>query len=143
MYVYSNSLKEISRNNIIKVEEFSEYDVKEDLIKIIKQAKEKIIGINFNENKFIKDLINAVPIFVKEGNEYRWAHKSFQEYFAAMYISYDSKNNQSAILNKISEKDKIQKYYNVLDFCYDIDYKKFIRVLVFPVLKLMIWLILI
>lgn len=108
---------------------------KEDLIKIIKQAKEKIIGINFNENKFIKDLINAVPIFVKEGNEYRWAHKSFQEYFAAMYISYDSKNNQSAILNKISEKDKIQKYYNVLDFCYDIDYKKFIRVLVFPVLK--------
>lgn len=108
---------------------------KEDFIKIIKQAKEKVIGINFNENKFIKDVIHAVPIFVKEGNEYRWAHKSFQEYFAAMYISYDSKDNQSALLNKISEKDKIQKYYNVLDFCYDIDYKKFIREIVFPILK--------
>lgn len=107
---------------------------KEEFIEIIKQAKEKIIGINFNENKFIKDIIHAVPIFIKEGNEYRWAHKSFQEYFAAMYISYDSKNKQSLILSKISEKDKIRTYYNVLDFCYDIDYKKFIRAILLPIL---------
>jgi hypothetical protein len=108
---------------------------KEEFIKIIYQARQKNIGINFNENKFILDITYSVPIFIKEGTEYRWAHKSFQEYFAACYISYDAKEKESLILKKMIEKDRIQKYYNILDFCYDINYKEFIRTIMYPIIN--------
>lgn len=108
---------------------------KEEFIKIVRLAKEKNIGIDFNESKFIRDLISAVPIFIKEGNEYRWAHKSFQEYFAASYIYNDCKVNYEEILKKLVLKDNIAKYYNVLDFYYDIDYKGFKRCILYPIAK--------
>lgn len=108
---------------------------KEEFIEIVKQAKQKNIGIDFNETKFIRDLISAVPIFIKEGNEYRWAHKSFQEYFAASYIYNDCKGSYELILEKLILKENIAKYYNILDFYYDIDYKGFKRCILYPIIK--------
>lgn len=108
---------------------------KEEFIKIVRQAKQKNMGIDFNEGKFIRDLISAVPIFIKEGNEYRWAHKSFQEYFAASYIYNDCKVTYEEILKKLVLKDNIAKYYNILDFYYDIDYKGFERYILYPIAK--------
>ncbi|HFL3675375.1 TPA: NACHT domain-containing NTPase [Clostridioides difficile] len=107
---------------------------KEDFIKIIYNSKKKIMGVEFNENDLIYDLTHNVPIFVKDGVEYRWSHKSFQEYFAASYICLDS-DEKNAILNKISIGNKIAKYYNLLDFCYDMDYKNFTRSVIYSKIK--------
>ncbi|HBG4726924.1 TPA: NACHT domain-containing protein [Clostridioides difficile] len=106
---------------------------KEELINIIHNSKRKNIGLEFNENDLVYDLIHNVPIFIKDGIEYRWSHKSFQEYFAACYICYDS-DEKSDLLIKISEGDKVRKYYNVLDFCYDIDYKSFAKHIIYPLI---------
>lgn len=108
---------------------------KEDLIEIIKKAKRKNIDISFNENEFIYDITHSVPIFTKDGIKYRWSHKSFQEYFAASYISIDAKEKQQKLLIALSSEDKINKYYNVLDFCYDIDYKQFSKTIIYPLLE--------
>ena len=108
---------------------------KEEFIKIVRLAKQKNIGIDFNESKFIEDLINAVPIFRIEGDKYRWVHKSFQEYFAASYIYNDCKANYDKILKKLVLNENILKYYNVLDFYYDIDYKGFKRCILYPIIK--------
>lgn len=108
---------------------------KEELIDIVNQAKKKVTGIEFNANNFIDDVISAVPLFIKDGIEYKWSHKSFQEYFAACYISYDGKDKQSLFLKRMIEMDRIEKYYNVLDFCYDIDYKEFMRTIIYPIIK--------
>lgn len=108
---------------------------KEDLVEIIKKAKRKSIDIEFNENDFIYDVTHSVPIFVKDGIEYRWSHKSFQEYFAASYICIDVKEKQEELLRIMSSAEKIYKYYNVLDFCYDIDYKQFARIIIYPTIK--------
>ncbi|MDI2980923.1 NB-ARC domain-containing protein [Clostridioides difficile] len=107
---------------------------KEELINIIYNSKRKNIGLEFNENDLLYDLIHNVPVFVKDGIEYRWSHKSFQEYFAASYICYDS-DEKSMLLKKMSEGNRINKYYNVLDFCYDIDYKSFMRSIILPTIK--------
>ncbi|HFL3543740.1 TPA: NACHT domain-containing NTPase [Clostridioides difficile] len=107
---------------------------KEELMNIVNNSKRKNIGLEFNENDLVYDLIHNVPVFIKEGIEYRWSHKSFQEYFAASYICYDS-NEKSTLLREISEVNKINKYYNVLDFCYDIDYKRFMRSVILPVIE--------
>ncbi|HFL3863133.1 TPA: NACHT domain-containing NTPase [Clostridioides difficile] len=107
---------------------------KEELINIIHNSKRKNIGLEFNENDLLYDLIHNVPVFVKDGIDYRWSHKSFQEYFAASYICYDS-DEKSILLKKMSEGNRINKYYNVLDFCYDIDYKNFARCVIYSKIK--------
>lgn len=108
---------------------------REKLLEYLRKVKEKALELDFKESDFIYDLEFIVPLFLKEGNEYRWCHKSFQEYFAASYIYLDSKENQERILSKIIEIDKIEKYYNVLDFYYDMDYKGFLRTIIYPMIN--------
>ncbi|CEP88596.1 Predicted NTPase (NACHT family) [[Clostridium] sordellii] len=108
---------------------------RETLISIIDNAKENIIGIEFKPSDLIYDLTHSVPIFIKEGNQYRWVHKSFQDYFAASYIWLDSKSNLEKILNIISNEGKIDKYYSVLDFYYDMDYTSFTQYIILPILQ--------
>lgn len=108
---------------------------KEEFIKIINMAKKKNIDVDFNENDFIFDVTHSVPVFAKDGIEYRWSHKSFQEYFAASYICVDAKEKQQELFIKMSEERSINKYYNVLDFCYDIDYKQFVRIIIYPIIN--------
>lgn len=108
---------------------------RETLIDSLQRVKKKVLEINFNECDFIYDLEHIVPLFTKEGNEYRWCHKSFQEYFAASYICSDAKEKQHQLLAIISNEDNKYKYYNVLDFCYDIDYKQFAKAIIYPILQ--------
>lgn len=108
---------------------------KEEFIDLIKQAKKKNNDLNLNVSNLVYDLTHSVPVFVKEGVKYRWSHKSFQEYFAASYIYYDCKEQHEALLKKIIQKDNVQKYYNILDFYYDIDYKGFKRVILYPIIN--------
>lgn len=59
--------------------------------------KDKILSyiekaINFSEiktdkNLFLDDLLDTVCVIVKDGNSYSFAHRSFQEYFSAFFIS--------------------------------------------------------
>jgi hypothetical protein len=107
---------------------------KEELINIVHNSKIKNRGIEFNENDLVYDLIHNVPIFIKDGIEYRWSHKSFQEYFAASYVCYDS-DEKTTLLRKMFEGNKMNRYYNVLDFCYDIDYKSFMRSIILPTIE--------
>jgi predicted NACHT family NTPase len=96
----------------------------QELLQFIKKAKEKSIGIEFSESSFVTDLISSVPLFVEDGLKIKWAHKSFQDFFAAEYLAYDGskeeKLNQIYLLKKAS-------YLNILDLFYEIDYKTFRR----------------
>lgn len=88
---------------------------------------------DFNSRDIIKDLLKVVPFFLKEGNEYRWVHKSFQEFFLAKYI-YSSEKRKK-YLHKISNEKNIGKFYNVLDFYYDIDIDGFEKYIIMPFLN--------
>jgi hypothetical protein len=79
--------------------------------------------------------LHSVPLFTQEGNEYKWCHKSFQEYFAASFICIDAKNKQGDYLKKLSQEDKIEKYFNVLDFCYDLDDKQFKHEIIYDLIE--------
>lgn len=91
-------------------------------------------GYDFSIRDIIYDLLNVVPLFIKEGGEYRWIHKSFQEYFLARYI-YVSGNKKEKLLKEISDEDKIDKLFNVLDFYYDIDVEDFEKYILLPLLE--------
>lgn len=95
-----------------------------EILKIIKQA----IGLmnyheEISENDFLEDLLHAVPILVKDGIEYKWAHKSFAEYYAAYFICFIEKDHENQIIYSIMNSSNNLDYHNVLDFCYDMDPK--------------------
>lgn len=103
-----------------------------ELLKFISNSKMKCVNINFKESNYLDDLLTTVPIFVKDGNQIKWAHKSIQDYFAAEYITYDSRKEE--ILNKIynSEKDN---YINIIDLIYELDPKLFRKIIYQPLLN--------
>lgn len=106
---------------------------KEKMYRMLDTVLNKLHEIKFNKDDFIKDIIQKVPIFVDEGNEIRWAHKSFQDYFASCYIYYDLKETQHKVLEVMSHK--FRQYYNILDIYYDLDIKGFSRYITYPILK--------
>lgn len=106
---------------------------KDDLLKLINQTRDALPGIVFNSNDFLKDLLSKVPLFVQDGHQYRWTHKSIQDYFSAQYICLDTKEKQGPIMEKIAfDKNISDKYINILDLCHDIDYASFRKFILYP-----------
>jgi hypothetical protein len=88
----------------------------------VEKAKSNYSNLTFKVSEYIEDLISTVPLFIREGNLYRWSHKSLQDYFAAEYIVYSEfKYN---ILNQIYVNKKLE-YFNILQLIFELDYKVF------------------
>lgn len=100
---------------------------KDEIIGIIDKAKKSCGDLpKFSSNDFLKDALSAVPLFCNVGfDKYKWVHKSLMEYFAAMFISDDAKENQDIILSAIYDSNQVSRYVNMLDIYYDIDNKGF------------------
>lgn len=109
---------------------------KDEILALIRKAKIFCVDLNFNESDFLKDLLSTVPLFTQDGNYFRWAHKSLQEYFAAQFIYLDSKGQQSKILLQLYNKPSLDKFINILDLYYDIDTKTFRSTILFELLQL-------
>jgi len=108
---------------------------KDEILKLIEQSKKFCIGLSFDASDFLTDLLKTVPLFTQDGIYYRWAHKSLHEYFAAQFIYMDSKEKQNEILLGIYNHAQVEKFTNVLDLYYDMDYKTFRNVIEYCLLK--------
>lgn len=111
-----------------------EFD-RDELNSLIKMAIGFYPNINISSKDFLYDILHAVPLFVEEGIKYKWAHKSFSEYFAADFICFEIKEKERDVLKNILMAENNQKYYNILDFIYDMDYKAIIEYIIYPTLK--------
>lgn len=107
---------------------------KETILKEIENAKVFCANLNFKKSDFFKDLQTSVPLFCKDGNEYKWVHKSLMEYFAARFIADDAREKQDKILTGIFRSEYANKYLNLLDLYYDIDNHGFIKNIELPLL---------
>lgn len=105
---------------------------KEQILNSIGRAKAFCGNLYFSESDFLRDMVTSVPLFCKEGNDYKWVHKSLMEYFAANFIFCDAKQQQDTILTAIVKSHSFKKYYNMLDIYYDIDYNGFSKNIILP-----------
>lgn len=105
------------------------------ILSAIRDAKKFCGNLEFRDSGFLKDLITTVPLFIKDGTEFKWAHKSLMEYFAARFIADEAKEYQDKILTAINRSDSVEKYINMLDLYYDIDYKGFSKGFLLPFLE--------
>ncbi|MEZ9822669.1 NACHT domain-containing NTPase [Shewanella sp. 10N.286.45.A1] len=79
-------------------------------------------GINTSSVNFVKDLTTTVPLFLKEGSNMRWSHKSLMEYFASMFICNDTKEKQQTLLLHLYGSAEWSTYANIFELCADIDF---------------------
>lgn len=109
---------------------------KDSILGLISYAKEKYKGLFlFSESNFLDDLLLAVPLFTRDGTEYKWAHKSLMEYFAARYVAEDTKQNQDKYLDAIYKSEHLDRYVNMLDLYFDIDEQGFSKSIMLPLLN--------
>ncbi|MFB9862214.1 hypothetical protein [Rufibacter immobilis] len=105
------------------------------IINIIDKAKVYLSDLNFKASDFLKDLLNTVPLFKREGNYIKWGHKSLQDYFCAKLLWIDAKENQEEILKKIYKDQDNSRFYNMLDIFYELDPKSFEVNIIYWLLK--------
>lgn len=109
---------------ILKKDSFNRHE----LITAIEDSKINIIKkgytIDFHADAFLRDILETVPFILKDGLDYKWIHKSFQEYFVAQYI-YNDSNDKKTYLEGMYHSQNPSRYYNILDFYYDIDMVSF------------------
>lgn len=100
----------------------------------IQQAREKFDRFNFTVENFQEDLTQSVCMLVKEGGAYRFSHRSFQEYFAAVYTCKLVDDVQSKLLlNWIQESDSVfyDSYFTML---FDLQSEKVNKIILCPIL---------
>ncbi|MDI9521021.1 MAG: NACHT domain-containing protein [Bacillota bacterium] len=87
----------------------SDYEFCEsNLIDYICAAQKKIsTKKSFEALSYIKDLTSSVCMLVFEGLKYRFSHRSFQEYFAALYTTQLSDEKQKRLLLPWIGKDML------------------------------------
>ena len=92
-------------------------------------------GIIVDSAAYKADLLDTVPLLVRDGPMFRWAHKSLQEYFTAQYICFDSKESQAELLIQMYRSEKVANYLNLLTLCFDTDPKVFRHSVVRQILR--------
>lgn len=105
-----------------------------DLLDIIEKARKLSCISLVSSEAMMHDLLHAVPLLCQDGINYKWVHRSMQEYFAADFINRDSGIKKSAILNALIQSSHIDSYMNLLELYGDLDSETFLRIIVLPVL---------
>lgn len=64
------------------------------------EASQNITGLLCEKEAYLQDLIQAVCLLVQDGLQIVFAHRSFQEYFAARFISHATPEVQKQLIHK-------------------------------------------
>jgi hypothetical protein len=100
---------------------------KHELISATAEEALKAVDIEEDSESFLNDIIKITCLIVKDGEEYRFIHKSVQEYYAACYI----KNKPDIVSRKIYERmfssPASYKWNHELQFLGEIDTYRFFK----------------
>lgn len=95
------------------------YDSSE-LVRFIEAACERS-DITADPKRVSQDLLKSVPIFLRDGREVKWSHKSFQEYFASLYIHGDMGALRDELIKKMFNSPDVDKYREIFRFLGECD----------------------
>lgn len=91
---------------------------------------------NFNSEAYIQDLQNAVCLIYKEGNTYLFTHRSFQEYFAALYLrNLNDDQQKQACIHLLNSKSPSINADSVFEMLMDMNQERFECNFMLPVLR--------
>jgi hypothetical protein len=99
---------------------------------ILKEILDRNLGFKFDIEALIVDLEERMPLFIRDGVDIKWAHKSIQDYFAASYIAFHK--DGEAILQRIYES-KRDHLLNVIDLIEELNKPIFENCILIPILQ--------
>lgn len=102
------------------------------LLEYLRKAQDKFPDILFDPNDYQQDLLQHVCMLVKDGLSYRFVHRSFQEYFAAVYTTSRLIDDYQKKLFKVKLSEDIingESYYKML---FDMQPERFINNILLP-----------
>lgn len=90
------------------------------ILKHINDSINKLGYINVDAHAFLSDLRNIVCMIIKDGDTYRFSHRTFQSYFAACYTSQNLTDEQQktlfrSVLTNSSTAISNQDYFDLLN----------------------------
>jgi predicted NACHT family NTPase len=104
----------------------------------LRQIKHKLNNIQFDNNDFIKDLKLAIALWVDDNGSISFAHRSLQEYFAALAIKHlNPQQNQriyTKIIDRFSSIRSSNEIENFLSLCEEMDTVNFKKYYLLPLL---------
>ena len=86
-------------------------------------------------DKFIEDITGKICLIYRDGQNYYFVHRSFQEYFTAYFFSRQLEQNYDAVLDLLMERDESDHDSMVLPMLYAMDTKKTELCIFLPFLK--------
>lgn len=101
----------------------------------IKEAKDKFNINNFIIDEYMEDLTISVCMIVKEGLNFRFSHRSFQEYFAARYTCKLEDETQYRLLTGWINESKSALYDSYFTMLFDMQRDKVNKVVLAPGLQ--------
>ena len=90
---------------------------KQEALIYLEKAKE-IVNLDYSSEAFLNDLLQSVCILIEDGLFITFSHRSFQEYFAAMFIVSSDSAMKMRLLKKYQTEiidDNIYKLCHELD----------------------------
>lgn len=117
----------------------NEYDFTKDyLYEILGKIKKKRTSFKFDNNELIEDLKSAIALWTEDSGVYAFAHRSMQEYFAALYvkgINDDKRLAYSRIQDKLFSGKKRGETFNFLSLCEEMDSYNYRKYMLLPALQ--------
>jgi hypothetical protein len=97
--------------------------------------KSKVLTLlNYNSEEFLKDILQAVCLMLEDGLLIVFDHRSFQEYFTALFIAQSKPEIQKRLIEKYSKKIRTD---NVIDLLYEMRPDVVERYYILPNIKLL------
>ncbi len=111
----------------------SEYEFSEAALRsYIQKAKDKFNYLDFSVDDFQEDLILSVCMLVKDGINYRFTHRSFQEYFAAWHTCKITDEQQSKLLTAWISESSASVRDGYLEMLFNMQAEKVNRIIFVP-----------
>lgn len=82
----------------------------DDLFSILKKIGSTVTP--FNPEDYAFDLTNSICVLYRDGLDYKFTHRSFQEYFAAIFLKELSDNNMKKMGMELVKKDYHRASYD-------------------------------
>ncbi len=99
----------------------------------ISKAKDKIYcSKKFNDADFLEDMTKAVCMLMAEGLNYKFSHRSFQEYFAAVYTTQLSDEEQKQFIGSWLKSESNRMTSDFLDILYNLQPDRFMKNILYP-----------